>query len=125
MTENLPAKLPPVIADAELAKIEAPEQTRLRNAPTAALAFALGYAVSRPVYAEQYGGFCALAEELMARPSGRSDGVIQFSEWTELMTTLPTDIARQIQVLYQLQRGQRWAHTGSPDGTIPLKSGNS
>lgn len=116
MTENLPE-----VYDGP----RDPGGTPLPQVPTTALAFALGYAVSRPVYAEQYGGFCALVEELMSRPCVVDNRALGFGQLGRLLDALPPDLANGIRMLYSLQRGQRWAHTGSPDGTIPLKSGNS
>ncbi|QHB37372.1 hypothetical protein I5G58_gp070 [Mycobacterium phage BirdsNest] len=78
----------------------------LSQAPIVALAFALGYATARPQSANTFGPFCAMVEELMGR------GTPQESEWTRLMRLLPMPLARSLGLLYQVQRGQRWARTG-------------
>lgn len=114
MTDNLPARA----ADSFNAGDAA---VPLSAAPTAALAFALGYAVARPIDANTFGPFCAMVEELMAR---RTDPAT-VSEWTRLMATLPPEVARRIEMLYQAQRGQRWARTGRRHGTNPSNTGNS
>lgn len=84
----------------------------LSAASTAALAFALGYAVARPVDANQFGPFCAMVEELQRRPVTRPDSRLPTTEMDQLMTLLPPDLSRRIAMLYQAQRGQRWAQTG-------------
>lgn len=104
------------------------EPTALSDAPTAALAFALGYAVARPQHANTFGPFCAMVEELMARPARvTADGWAgtTASVWDQLMATLPAPVARNIGMLYQAQRGQRWAATGRRHGTNPSNTGNS
>lgn len=106
-----------------------PSGVPLSDAPTAALAFALGYAVARPQHANQFGPFCAMVEELMARESGSDDpGPIgrydQRKVFGTLMNLLPTDLSRSIAMLYQVQRGQRWARTGQyrpPSGNSGLQ----
>ncbi|QFP94682.1 hypothetical protein I5G59_gp62 [Mycobacterium phage LilMcDreamy] len=93
-----------------------PHDTPLSEAPTAALAFALGYAAARPQSANDFGPFCAMVEELMARPTGRPAGPLggwdQRSEFGIVMSLLPAHLSRAIVMLYQAQRGQRWARTG-------------
>jgi hypothetical protein len=89
----------------------------LTDAPTAALAFALGYAVARPVDANAFGPFCAMVEELMRRDSGSDDrgpvgGWDQTNVFGMLLGLLPEAQARAIVMLYQAQRGQRWHRTG-------------
>ena len=100
------------------------EQTPMADAPTVALAFALGYAVARPQSADMFGPFLAVCEELMSRTTP-GDGVISSSEWSDLMGLLPPAVARNIGMLYQAQRGQRWARTGQRHGTKPTNTGNS
>ncbi|AGT12963.1 hypothetical protein KAYACHO_59 [Mycobacterium phage KayaCho] len=93
----------------------------LSQAPTAALAFALGYAAARPVSANQFGPFCALVEELSVRATDAEVTPGSLGQWDprtelgQLLATLPPDMARQITLLYQAQRGQRWAATGRRD----------
>lgn len=94
-----------------------PSDTPLSAAPTAALAFALGYACARPVDANAFGPFCAMVEELMSRDSGEADpgqigGYDRRKVFGVLMSLLPTSLSRSIAMLYQAQRGQRWARTG-------------
>lgn len=95
---------------------EADRNVPLAQAPTAALAFALGYAVARPQSANAFGPFCAMVEELMGRTvdTGYLGGVPQrdTSEWAQLLALLPRPLARSITLLYEAQRGQRWARTG-------------
>jgi len=88
------------------------DETPLSQAPTVALAFALGYACARPIDADTFGPFCAMVEELMARRSRPYSP----SQWTHLLATLPPEVARRIELLYQAQRGQRWANTGHRHG---------
>lgn len=106
-----------------------PSDTPLSEAPTAALAFALGYAVARPQHAEAFGPFCAMVEELMARDSGSGDPgpVGRYDErkvFGVLMNLLPPDLSRAVAMLYQVQRGQRWHRTGQyrpPSGNSDLE----
>jgi hypothetical protein len=89
----------------------------LSATPTAALAFALGYAVARPQSADAFGPFCAMVEELMRRESGTDDrgpvgGWDRTTIFGMLMSLLPEPQARAIVMLYQAQRGQRWHRTG-------------
>lgn len=114
MTDNLPAR--PSFGAAGIP---------LSEAPTAALAFALGYAVARPVDANAYAPFLAMCEELMARPAVVGDHAVGGGQWAVLMALLPPDVARRIEMLYQAQRGQRWARTGSRHGTTPTDTGNT
>ncbi|AHJ88559.1 hypothetical protein Jolie1_059 [Mycobacterium phage Julie1] len=115
MTDNLPARAEFTTGTASIP---------LSAAPTAALAFALGYAAARPVSVNQFGPFCALVEELGHRPpDAEHTGEQRIGEWNanssalgELLATLPAPMARQITLLYQAQRGQRWAATGRRDG---------
>lgn len=118
MTDNLPA---PARQFGTLGQ----QQTPLADAPTAALAFALGYAVARPQSADTFGPFCAMCEELMNRPVARTGSAIPTTEWARLMDLLPPPVARNIAMLYQAQRGQRWAATGKRHGTSPSNTGNS
>ena len=90
---------------------DAAAQTPLTQAPTVALAFALGYACARPQNANSFGPFCALVEVLMRRPLDPEVG-LEPSEWQALMRLLPREQARAITLLYEVQRGQRWARTG-------------
>ncbi|QHB37800.1 hypothetical protein I5G63_gp059 [Mycobacterium phage Imvubu] len=121
MTDNLPAPGP------RFGATDVP----LSAAPTAVLAFALGAAVSRPVDANQFGPFCAMVEELMSRvrpgvtDPGPVGGYDMRTEFGVIMGLLPHDMARRIAMLYQAQRGQRWAATGRRHGTNPTVSGNS
>ncbi|URC18172.1 hypothetical protein SEA_ZENTENO07_71 [Mycobacterium phage Zenteno07] len=87
-------------------------QTPLAEAPTVALAFALGYACARPQNANSFGPFCAVVEELMARPAVEGDTALAGGQWGALMRLLPPAQARAITLLYEVQRGQRWARTG-------------
>ena len=98
----------------------------LADTPTAVLCFALGAAVSRPVDADQFAPFCAVVEELLTRPvvAQTRDDVVRGSAhatnaFDHLLTMLPGDLARRVAFLYQAQRGQRWARTGTPHGTTP------
>lgn len=88
----------------------------LRSQPTEALTFALGYVAARPVTADQFGGVCALVEELMARPGEADPGPLggwdRRSAFGVLMSAIPRELARSITLLYQAHRGQRWARTG-------------
>lgn len=106
MTDNLPARQPATFGT--LGQQSVP----LSEAPTAALAFALGYAVARPQHAAAFAPFCALVEELTARHVARPDSAIPTNELDRLMSLLPAPLARSIGMLYQAQRGQRWARTG-------------
>ena len=104
--------------------------TPLSEAPSGALAVALGYALARPQSADTFAPFCAVVEELMARPSGRSQpGPLgrydERFEFGVIMNALPDRMARAVAMLYQAQRGMRWARTGNRHGTNPSKSGNS
>lgn len=103
MTHNLPA-VP--------AQTFGPGGTPLSEAPTAALAFALGYVVTQRVDPNHFGPFVALCQELMRRPAGSGDGVIEYSEWTVLLRALPAPMSSSLSLLYQMQRGQQWAQTG-------------
>jgi len=113
MTDNLPT---PVGFRTGVADVP------LSQTPTAALAFALGYAVARPQSADAFGPFCAMVEELMRRPAVTADGwegyqdgpegVERGNAFGQLMGLLPEPQARAIVMLYQAQRGQRWARTG-------------
>ncbi|ACF05062.1 hypothetical protein Nigel_59 [Mycobacterium phage Nigel] len=91
MTHNLPVPQVPRFADG----------TPLYMTPTSVLCFALGYAVMQRVDANRFGPFVAMCDELRRRGA-----------WDELMVTLPPDIARGVDLLYQVQRGQQWAQTG-------------
>jgi hypothetical protein len=91
-TENLPA-LPP--------EPTTPTGAPLSRVATEALCFALGHVVRDMTAAHQWGGLCALVEEIKAR------GV-----WETMLLDLPMDQARSISALYQFQRGQRWNNTG-------------
>lgn len=109
MTDNLPARF------------DAGDTTvPMSDAPLVALAFALGYAVARPQSADMFGPFLAVCEELMAR---RPDPAM-VSEWTRLLSLLPPTMARNLSLLYEVQRGQRWNRTGSRHGTNPTDTGN-
>lgn len=121
MTDNLPA----------VRTGFGPADTPLSAAPTAALAFALGAAVSRPQSANTYGPFCAMVEELMRRPVvvQTGDDVVRGSAhatnvFDHLLSLLPPEVARSIAMLYQMQRGQRWNATGTRHGTTPTNTGN-
>ncbi|AHJ88359.1 hypothetical protein CG91_gp059 [Mycobacterium phage 39HC] len=113
MTANLPARAEFTTGTASIP---------LSAAPTAALAFALGYAAARPVSANHFGPFCALVEELSVRSTDAELNPGDLGRWDprtelgQLLATLPPDMARQITLLYQAQRGQRWAATGHRDG---------
>ena len=108
MTHNLPARQP---------EASGPTGVPLSRTPTEALCFALGYVVARPVQAEQYGGVCALVEELMRR-NARDDAAsdrdpsLDGSLWAMLPRYMPAELARAVQTLYLAHRGQRWARTG-------------
>lgn len=99
----------------------------LGEASTPALAFALGYAAARPQSAAQFAPFCAMVEELAKRVTalGRDEPGVTLGAWDQrtelgaLMAMLPGQMASQIQMLYQAQRGQRWAATGHRDGRPP------
>lgn len=87
----------------------------LSATPTEALAFALGYVVARPVTAAQYGGVCALVEELQSRTVIRvlvGDDPRPYDAYTALLAALPVEMARSIQALYMAHRGQRWDRSG-------------
>ncbi|QWY84406.1 hypothetical protein SEA_KNOCKER_64 [Mycobacterium phage Knocker] len=114
MTPNLPAR-------AGFGAHDVP----LSAAPTAALAFALGYAIARPIEANTFGPFCAMVEELEHRPAGVLMDGTTLNEWTRLLSLLPPDVARRVVLLYQAQRGQRWARTGHRHGTTPTDTGNT
>jgi hypothetical protein len=120
-TPNLPAAqpVPPFVGDANIP---------LNRTPAVALAFALGYAAARPQNANQFGPFCALLEELALRPCDDGDGLNQttpigLGSWDTgtalgaLMAAIPGRLASQISLLYQGQRGQRWARTGRRHGS--------
>jgi hypothetical protein len=88
--------------------------------------------VSRPQSANTYGPFCAMVEELMRRPVvvQTGDDVVRGSAhatnvFDHLMGLLPASVASSIAMLYQVQRGQRWAATGHRHGTNPTNAGNS
>lgn len=106
MTDNLPAR----------ASFTGQHDVPLDAAPSTALAFALGYAVARPQNADAFGPFCAMVEQLQARPAvgphGEDYPLDLTNAWVQLMGLLPAPLARQIDMLYQAQRGQRWARTG-------------
>ena len=117
---NLPAAqpVPPFVGDANIP---------LSRTPAVALAFALGYAAARPQNAHQFGPFCAMLEELARRPSDDGDGLRQttpigLGSWDTgtalgaLMAAIPGRLASQLSLLYQGQRGQRWARTGRRQG---------
>lgn len=89
MTHN---HLPAVPADAS---------SPLRSQTTEALSFAFGYVCARPVTADQFGGVCALVDELSARHA-----------YEPLLATLPPALAKAVQTLVWAHRGQRWARTG-------------
>ena len=101
-SRRLPAVPEPTFADT----------TPLSAAPTVALAFALGAAVTQRVDANRFGPFVAMCQELMARPAVVGDRAISGGQWGLLLTTLPPDVARSLSLLYQMQRGQAWAQTG-------------
>lgn len=84
----------------------------LSEAPSIALGYALGYAVARPQNAADFGPFCALVETLAQRFGPRPNSTIPISEWAVLVSLLPPDMVRRIELLYGMQRGQRWAQTG-------------
>ncbi|AZS07650.1 hypothetical protein SEA_DURGA_68 [Mycobacterium phage Durga] len=116
VADNLPAPADPRLRD--------PASTPLSEAPTVVLAFALGYAAARPQHANTFGPFCAMVEELMTRPSGATDpgplgGYDQRTVFGAIMATIPPETARQLAMLYQAQRGQRWASTGHREGRAP------
>lgn len=102
---NLPAvpEVPPTYAQS---------QVPLSEAPSIALGFALGYAVARPQNAADFGPFCALVETLAQRFGARPNSSIPISEWAVLVSLLPPDMTKRIELLYGMQRGQRWAQTG-------------
>lgn len=113
MTDHLPARQPDPTG---------PTGVPLSRTPTEALAFALGYVVAQPVHAEQYGGVCALVEEIMRRSMPVSpdmgslgDPSTDGSMWNQLMLYMPPQLARAVQTLYMVHRGQRWAKTGRRD----------
>lgn len=85
--------------------------TPLPDAPLGVLCFALGCAVTQPAYADNWGGLCAVVEELQRRRWPVMGGP-QPDVFTTLMGYLPPDLARQVVLLYTAARGQRWAHTG-------------
>jgi hypothetical protein len=88
-----------------------PGGTPLSEAPTAALAFALGYVVTQRVDPNHFGPFVALCDELRRRRGGHGEPGSP-SEWTFLMAALPEEVGRAVSMLYQMQRGQQWAQTG-------------
>ena len=104
--------------------------TPMSQTATSALAFALGYTCARPQSADAFGPFCAVVEALMARRSdvptpGPIGGYDQRTEFGVIMGLLPTDLARSVAMLYQVQRGQRWARTGqyrSPSGNSGVEA---
>lgn len=115
MTHNLPARAtdPP-----------GPTGVPLSQTPTEALVFALGYVVARPVNADQYGGVCALVEEIMRRDARTDaqtdrDPSLDGSVWAMLPRYLPPDLVRAIHMLYMAHRGQRWHHTGRREALPP------
>lgn len=104
MTDNLPAHT----AD----EPTGPGGVPLSQTPTAALTFALGYIAASPVHADQYGGVCALVEELQSRFIARPASSIPTTEWAALLNQLPEQLARGLDMLYLAHKGQRWARTG-------------
>ena len=90
----------------------------LSEAPTDAIAFALGYAAARPQSADTFGPFCAMVEELQARRMIRvtHDDVIRGgvhpNAYEALLHLLPPELSGAIRTLYMAQRGQRWSRTG-------------
>lgn len=94
-----------------------PTGVPLSRTPSEALAFALGYIAARPVSADQYGGVCALVEELMARNirvdefDRWDDRAADGSLWNALFAFMPPELARALQTLYMAHRGQRWANS--------------
>ncbi|AGT12799.1 hypothetical protein PHELEMICH_62 [Mycobacterium phage Phelemich] len=112
MTDDRPV---PVVPDFGAASGPA---TPLILTPTAALAFALGYACARPQSANHFGPFCALIEEMSRRETGETPTDAQLGQWSpasemgRLLSLLPPDLSRAIVTLYQAQRGQRWHRTG-------------
>jgi hypothetical protein len=109
MTDNLPATRSDNFG---------PTNLPLSQTPTEALAFVLGWASAQPVRAEAFGGYCAVVEELQRRREvhqTRDDvvrGGVHGDQLSALMSLLPPALARSIGMLYQVQRGQRWASTG-------------
>lgn len=67
--------------------------------PSAAVAFALGVAISRPVSQTPTGQFAALADELESR-----------GEMGALLSVLDPELASRVTVYAMADRGQRWAH---------------
>jgi hypothetical protein len=106
MTDETPDRPPEPIG---------PAGVPLSATPTEALAFALGYIAARPVNAGQYGGVCALVEELQSRTMlvglAGSDAH-SYDAYTALLAALPAEMARSIQLLYQSHRGRRWDRSG-------------
>ncbi len=115
MTDNLPA------APREFGTL-GQQSTPMAEAPSTALAFALGYACARPQHANTFGPFLAMCEELMTRPANAELGLAP-TEWDQLMGLLPPPLARNIAMLYQTQRGMRWARTGTRHGRTPTDVG--
>jgi hypothetical protein len=103
-TENLPA-LPP---EPTIPGGDAP----LRDTPTIALAYTLGWIAAKPVRPDQWGLVCSLVDELSQRWRERPGSSIPTTEFAVLMAALPRSQADGIQLLYSMQRGQRWAQTG-------------
>lgn len=101
-------QLPAVTEAPSYAQTDVP----MSEAPAVALGFALGYAVARPQSADSFGPFCAVVEALAQRFQQRSNSSIPISEWAVLVSLLPPDLVRRVELLYGMQRGQRWARTG-------------
>jgi len=115
MTDHLPARQPTATG---------PTGVPLSQTPTEALAFALGYVVARPVHADQYGGVCALVEEIMRRDARTDaatdrDPALDGSLWAMLIRYMPAALAAAVQTLYMAHRGQRWHHSGRRDPGQP------
>lgn len=101
-----------------------PANIPLSEAPTVALAFALGAAVSTPQRADRFGPFCAMVEELAARKVPGAEAMAAQSimgswdtstELGALLAVLPARMAVELNTLYSMMRGQRWKATGRPD----------
>jgi hypothetical protein len=103
---------PPGTAVARVDEPTDPSGTPLSRVSTAALAFALGYTATQPVRADRWGGVCAVVEELEGRTIDPRDERTCSDEWEALLGSLPPEIARQLSMLYSMQRAQRWAQTG-------------
>lgn len=109
VTDNLPARQDDPTG---------PGGVPLSQAPSEVLSFALGYIAARPVTADQWGGVTALVEELMRRDTRHhidhqpDNPALDGSVWNALVRLMPPDLARSLQMLYAVHRGQRWAKTG-------------